>query len=217
MNEMSSKKICVSLSGLTAEEILRETRGLEIAEIRLDRTELSHEEIREIFSSGVAMVATCRPGKMSDEERMKILTEAIRSGAEYVDIEIDSKEGYREKLMEEARRKGCKVILSYHNHEITPSDDVLLDIASRCRSMGGDVLKMACKANTVSDTARLLGLLAHLENTVVVAMGEKGRISRVAGPLIGAPFTYASLSDGKETAEGQIDFRRMKKIMSLMS
>ncbi|MFG1446159.1 MAG: type I 3-dehydroquinate dehydratase [Thermoplasmatales archaeon] len=214
MKTVTESKICVSISGLSVQEILKETKGMEMAEIRLDEMKFTPEEIREIFSARAEMIATCRPGTLKDEDRMRLLTEAIDSGAAYVDIEIESKKWYREKIINEARRNGCKVILSYHNHRLTPPENVLLNIAQKFKRMDGDILKIACKANTISDTARLIGLLGHLKNTVVVAMGEKGRISRVVGPLMGAPFTYASLSKGKETAEGQIEFRRMKEIMS---
>ncbi|MCL4412706.1 MAG: type I 3-dehydroquinate dehydratase [Candidatus Thermoplasmatota archaeon] len=214
MKKATVSKICVSISGLSVPEILEETKGMEMAEIRLDGVNFTPEDIREIFSVRAQMIATCRAGKLKDEDRMRLLMEAIKSGAAYVDIEIDAKKWYREKIIREARRNGCKVILSYHNQRLTPPDDVLLNIAKKFKWMGGDILKIACKANTLSDTARLIGLLGHLENTVVVAMGEKGRISRVVGPLMGAPFTYASLSKGKETAEGQIEFGRLKEIMS---
>jgi 3-dehydroquinate dehydratase-1 len=36
-------------------------------------------------------------------------------------------------------------------------------------------------------------------------MGVKGRILRVVAPLLGSPFTFASLSEGRQTAEGQMD------------
>ncbi len=206
-------KICVSISGLSASEILREIKGIKMAEIRLDGGGLTPGEIREVFSAPIKMVATCRPGKLKDEQRIALLKEAVRSGAAYVDIEIDSRKWFRDEIMEEAKANGCWVIMSYHNHRFTPSDDVLLKIAEKLKRTGGDVIKVACKANSFSDTARLIGLLGRLENAVVVAMGEKGKISRIVGPLIGAPFTYASLHRGEETAEGQIEFREMKRIM----
>lgn len=217
MKKATRPKICVSISGLSVPEILEVIKGMEMAEIRLDGGKFTPEDIREIFSARAQMIATCRAGSLKDEDRMGLLMEAINSGAEYVDIEIDSNKWYREKIIEEARRNGCKVILSYHNLRLTPPDDVLLNTVKKFKRMKGDILKIACKANKLSDTARLIGLLGHLENTVVIAMGEKGRISRIAGPLMGAPFTYASLSKGKETAEGQIEFRRMKEIMSSIS
>ncbi|MGC8645215.1 MAG: type I 3-dehydroquinate dehydratase [Thermoplasmata archaeon] len=213
MKEDVSSRICVSISKTPAQEILKELRGIKMAEIRLDGANFTSEEIRELFSVPVRTIATCRPGRLRDGDRMNLLLEAIEAGAAYVDIEVNSRKSYREKIIREARRNGCKVIISYHNERFTPPDDFLLKIAERFRQMGGDILKIACRANTVSDSVRLLCLLNRLENTVVVGMGEKGKITRIAAPMMGAPFTYASLSKGKETAEGQIEFRKMVKLM----
>jgi 3-dehydroquinate dehydratase len=47
-------------------------------------------------------------------------------------------------------------------------------------------------------------------------MGEKGKLSRVTALLLGSPLTYASLKEGRETAEGQIDYKSLKKILPLL-
>jgi 3-dehydroquinate dehydratase type I len=65
---------------------------------------------------------------------------------------------------------------------------------------------------SLKDNARLLGLLNDTRPVVVVGMGHKGRITRIAALLLGSPFTYASLAAGKETAEGQIDWKSLKEI-----
>jgi len=44
-------------------------------------------------------------------------------------------------------------------------------------------------------------------------MGQKGKITRVAAPLLGAPFAYASFKPGSETAEGQLDRKSLKTIL----
>ena len=48
-------------------------------------------------------------------------------------------------------------------------------------------------------------------------MGNKGRITRIAAPLLGSPFTFASLSKGKETAEGQIEKDILEQMMRLLT
>jgi len=44
-------------------------------------------------------------------------------------------------------------------------------------------------------------------------MGRKGRLTRILAPLLGCPFTYASIDGGKETAEGQIDAASLRRIL----
>ncbi len=47
-------------------------------------------------------------------------------------------------------------------------------------------------------------------------MGKDGRITRIAAPLLGAPFTYASLDNTRETASGQLDSRTLKQIIDMI-
>lgn len=206
-------RICASITGLTPSECLREIEKLEMAEIRLDGMKIVKEDIGDIFSASSNLIATCRPGEMDDEERAEFLIEAIESGAAYVDIEVESRKLYREKIIEKARGRGCKVIISYHNFERTPSDEDLERIMELCVRLGGDVVKIACKSNSPSDNARLLGLLGKRKNLIIIGMGEIGRITRVVAPLLGAPFSYASLSDNLATAEGQLDLDHLRRLV----
>jgi 3-dehydroquinate dehydratase/shikimate dehydrogenase len=43
-------------------------------------------------------------------------------------------------------------------------------------------------------------------------MGEEGIVSRVLGPRAGAAFTFASFSDGAETAPGQVTARTLRDL-----
>jgi len=58
----------------------------------------------------------------------------------------------------------------------------------------------------------MIGLLSDTRPLVVIGMGQLGKITRIAGPLLGSLFTYASHDKGKETAEGQIDHMLLRKI-----
>ena len=50
----------------------------------------------------------------------------------------------------------------------------------------------------------------------MIGMGKKGRITRVVAPLVGSPFTFASLIEGRETAEGQIDKAALGSLMETL-
>jgi 3-dehydroquinate dehydratase-1 len=63
------------------------------------------------------------------------------------------------------------------------------------------------------DNARLLGLLDLGVPLVVVGMGRLGRLTRIAAPLLGSLFTYASLGAGRETADGQLDAASLERIL----
>ena len=86
--------ICTTIQNLSFEEILEvlDRPDIGMAEIRLDRCPLDNEQIEELFSgSDVPLVATCRVGEgMTPSDAESKLITAIRSGASYVDVEIEA-------------------------------------------------------------------------------------------------------------------------------
>jgi 3-dehydroquinate dehydratase I len=204
--------ICLSVGERTVEACLRAVRGTECAEIRLDRLEAGPKEAAAIFAAHPRLIATCRP--IGDEERKKdFLLRAIEAGAAFVDVEIEWEGPAREEIVRAARGKGCRVILSFHDHEKTPAADELRAIIDRCFEKDADIAKIACRVREPRDAARLLGLLDDERTLIVAGMGEKGRIVRIAAPLCGSFLTFASTGAGKETAEGQLDEATLKRIL----
>lgn len=207
--------ICVSLAEKSLSACLEALELVDFAEIRMDAMPfLTTADIRAIFSRQTRLIATCRPGALlSREERKMMLTTAIQSGAAYVDVEIDSEPDYRNGIVAEARRQGCTVIVSFHDFERTPERQDLKAILDSCFKAGAHVAKVACMVHSDQDNARLLGLLDTDRPVVVIGMGKKGQITRVLAPFLGSPFTIASLSRGKETAEGQIDKETLQTLL----
>jgi len=184
-----------------------------LVEIRLDLTPLSDQEIEKIFSQSVKLVATCRPGKLSEDKRKALLKKSIESGADYADIELEATDSYKKELIDAAKKNSCKVIISYHNNEKTPSRGELDQVVGWCFDSGADIAKIACLVSTPAESARILSLYDNDRPVIAIGMGEAGRFTRVAAPFLGAPFTYASLSSGKETAEGQIDKKTLEDLL----
>ncbi len=196
--------ICVSLAESNPERCLEALRGLPFAEIRIDRMRTDEEGVARIFSGHPRLIATCRPGRLSEGRRLRLLGAAVAAGAAYIDIEVDAGAAYRRGLARMARSAGCDVIVSYHDFSGTPPRGELEGIVDRCFASGADIAKIACRVRSRRDNARLLGLLDDDRAMVVVGLGKKGAMTRVAGPLAGSLFTFASLARGKETAGGQI-------------
>jgi 3-dehydroquinate dehydratase type I len=210
--------ICVSLAEESTAACLEALKNVAFAEIRLDLMDLlSMDDVRRIFSRHPKLIATCRAGKLTDIERKAILIEAISAGAAYVDVELDAPQDYRKEIIGHAKSNGCKVIISFHNHEETPNHKELEHIEAECFRAGGDIAKIACMVHSDKDNQRLLTVLGGRSKTVVIGMGEKGKMTRVVAPLLGNPFTFASLSKGKETAEGQMDKQTLERYMRVIS
>ncbi len=205
--------ICVSLKEKNAEKLTQILKKVEFAEIRLDSGGITLAEVRKIFSGHSNLIATCRPGALNDTDRKIFLLTAAKAGAAYLDIEVESDNAFKHDLIREARAQGCRIIVSYHNHQQTPDRAELDCIISRCFDSGADLAKIACHVRTIQDNARLLGILSGTRPIVVIGMGRLGKITRIAGPLLGSPFTYASFGEGKETAPGQINHLKLAEIL----
>jgi 3-dehydroquinate dehydratase-1 len=212
----NSPMICVSLAERTLEECRAALKGLELAEIRIDKTELTLADIRELFADPVKLIATCRPGSRSEDERLAALLAAIDAGAAYVDIEVAAEAGFREAVIAAAREKKSRVIISYHNFEETPLRHFLLQTIEECLDLGADIAKVVCCVKNSQDCVRILSLYENRKNLIALGMGDLGVITRIAAPFLGAPLTYASLASGKETTGGQPDLETLKTVMKFL-
>lgn len=208
--------ICVSLSRMTTEECLQTLKKEAFAEIRIDTMDVGIEQIKELFSFPSKLIATCRQGRYNDQQRKAFLKQAIEAGANYVDIEVESNHKYMMEIMQYARMHNCKIIVSYHNFEETPGIDDLVNITTLCFEQGADYAKIVTMAEHERDVAKILSLYTLKRKIIAFAMGEKGKLSRIIAPLLGAEFSYASPLAGKEAAPGQIDKEKMAEIISLL-
>jgi 3-dehydroquinate dehydratase type I len=165
------------------------------------------------------LVATCRPGRYSDAERLGLLSNAMEAGAAYVDVETDAAPGFREEISGLASRYNVQMIVSYHNYGETPAEGLLRKMVRGAFSSGAHLVKIACMVNRPVENLRLLGLLrmkAHTGRLIVVGMGETGRITRVASVFLGSPFTYAYHDDDRAYAPGQMRADRLMKTVELI-
>lgn len=208
--------ICVSLGNIGFNRCVESLLKVECAEIRMDLMDLTEDEVKLLFSEPCALVATCRPGKYIDEERISMLTHAIQYGAQYVDVEIESEPHFLHKIRTHAEDKGVKLIISYHNFEKTPSVEELDEVIKKARIMGADIVKIATMAKSPEDCARIMSLYAHHKDIIAFCMGREGMISRIAAPFLGAEFTFAAQDESFATAPGQLTLEKMEKIYQLM-
>jgi 3-dehydroquinate dehydratase type I len=211
---------CVSISSLPflsrareIEIIAKMVAVADMAEIRLDLLRPAKDELPALFAArGEKMIATCRVGEYDDAARTAMLKAAIDAGCGYVDLEIDASCAFLDTLIPYAKAKGCKVILSYHNFEITPEAEALELVVMEALACGADVVKIATMVHTPPDAARLLGLYVRHTKLVAFGMGEKWRFTRVIALKLGAPFTYVYPDDAMATAPGQYSDSEMRRL-----
>ena len=209
-------KICTSLSEPTVARLVAGLRGVAFAEVRLDGLRDADEDLSPLFEGKRRVIATCRPGRLEDRERFEVLRRAVDAGARIVDVELETPWRLRDTFVRDAKRGGVQVIVSSHNFKETPPLLELRAYLEVCCRVGADIAKIACRVRSPWDNATLLGLLCESGPAGVIGMGRLGLPMRLAAPLLGAEFTYASRDGARATAPGQLGFTETLKRMEAL-
>jgi 3-dehydroquinate dehydratase type I len=79
-----------------------------------------------------------------------------------------------------------------------------------------DIVKIVTFARSWEDNFSILSLISHArkrnQEIVAFCMGQKGKMSRIFSPLMGAAWTYASINRGKTSAPGQLTVEEMREV-----
>lgn len=219
-------KICTPVIGNTLEKFLENLQKIQkiskFVELRVDYiknlSETNVETIKE--NTKVDSIFTCRKKEEggffegTEEERRAILKKAIDAQFDFVDIELSTM-----KQEEIPKHGNTKIIVSYHNFEKTPSYWDMQSIIYEMNTYKPDVLKIATMMKEEYESTKIYRLLTnkpHNEERIVIGMGEKGRMTRILGPLLGSYLTYAATEFGG-SAPGQIELEELKEIYNKLS
>lgn len=207
--------ICVSLGRARHKRMIAEhthlvEQGAQLVELRLDYIGRAVSLKRLLDDRPGPVVITARRREdggrwtKSEEERLMLLRSAIAAGVEYVDLEAD--------VASQIPRYGnTKRIISYHDFSGTP--DNLDELHGAMAEEDADIVKIATMANSFADSVRMLEL-AHAATipTIGICMGEIGMVTRILANRVGSPFTYATFSQDKKIAPGQLNWKEMNEI-----
>ena len=187
-----------------------------LADLRRHRDRASAADLVELRLDGVTdldvagalegrrrpVIVTCRPkwegGRFdgTEEERLRVLAQAIHLGAEFVDVE------WRADRSALPHGERTRLVLSHHHFDGMPGD--LPDRVRAMQSEGASVIKIAVMAQRVGDCLTLRQALAGDASHVGIAMGAKGQITRLLPALFGSRWTYAGTA-----APGQLSAREL--------
>ncbi len=168
--------ICTTIQNRNLEQIYEALEQCEMAEIRLDRCELTAKDIDELFTSDIPLVATCRINEIAaTDPSLQELTEqsreikamqiaerrlirAIEAGARYVDVEIEAPKQMSKRVRQVAHENGTIFIRSYHDFEGTDSPEALKAIFEKCVYHGADMVKIVTTARSEADSEKVMAL-----------------------------------------------------------
>lgn len=191
-------------------------------EIRIDLAELDDAGVDEVFrASELPLVATCRTTERYDEAaKERLLRRAMDAGASYIDMDMEAACHIFSDVSRYARKKGVKVIASYHNFRETPSREVLMAQVRQAVKWKADLAKIVAKEESVEDAERILGLYEaneYLEKGKIAlmafAIGRLGSYTRIESHRFGAPLMYFTLDERSKTAEGQLHLAQFRDFM----
>ena len=194
---MSKPLLCVTVTAPTTAALrLRRDEaaiaGADIVELRLDSV-ADPDVPGALAGRRGPVVVTCRPTweggafSGSEEERRRMLADAMSHGAEYVDIEARAR---FDDLV--SRAGGRRIVLSYHDFEGIPSD--LPGLVRTLAATGAEIVKVAVKARTLADCVSLRDIGARAgrpTGLVLIGMGDFGLTTRVLPGRFGSAWTYA--------------------------
>ena len=153
-----------------------------------------------------------------EKARGRILEEALSLGTDYVDIEMRSEGSLIQALRahQKSKKRETRIVLSFHDFQETPLRRDLQKLCDRMLRWEADVVKIVTFARSWQDNLNILDLITYArergQKIVAFCMGDKGKMSRVVAPMVGAAWTYASLSKDRASAPGQVTFREMRRI-----
>ncbi len=135
-----------------------------------------------------------------------------------IDIELLLYEDLMDELINEARNHDVEVLISHHEFEHTPDIKELKANYARMQKLGADYSKLAVMPEDGRDVLKLLLAVYETkqdcDNHIVgIAMGEQGKLSRLAGGVFGSSLTYGHI--GKEAAPGQLHVKQLKSLMEI--
>lgn len=205
--------ICVVIKGpsfLEAEQQIAEALPYaSLVELRLDLfTSLDSAALKGMRARfSLPMIFTLRSQDQggeyrgSEAGRMDAIRALLELNPEYLDLEYQLPTQFIDEIV-----AGCpstKIILSYHNFEETPED--LNALYWQMQREGIAYYKIAVMAKNATDALRLIcWKQSSSDRLIAISMGAHGQISRILGPIIGSPMTYASLEENLSSAPGQL-------------
>jgi len=218
--------ICASVIGSNVDVMVAGVaRAIEkradIVEIRLDglRKRVGWEKLLKV---DMPLILTNRAeregGRFKGGERTRVdhLLKGIDEGVACVDIELSTQKPLLNEVMKTAKAHGTSLLVTHHDFKATPPIATLIKIAERMADAGCDIAKIVTFAKTHQDALTVLDFLTQVPDSVAVpviafAMGDAGRLSRIAAPLFGSPIVYAAADE--PTAPGQFDVDTTRRLL----
>jgi len=212
-------RVCVPLNEETVDSLIKSIRNAssisDLIELRLDglvRGELEKalDQIDEVLSHArqpvILTLRTKEQGgyrEIEQQQRLNAWATLFGTTNTFFDLEYDLVSTLTN---EEQQPDWSRVICSHHNFEKVPAN--LDEIFEQLSFTPARIIKIAVKANDVTDCLDILRLIRRSRTeereTIAIAMGSAGVVTRILGPSQGSFLTYGASEAERGTAPGQV-------------
>lgn len=237
---MKKAKICLPITGQTEAEVLKQLTEIllekpDLIELRgdylthLDKTDQVLDLLRLIKTvTQIPLLFTIRSEKeggksisLTDQEVVDLLKVIIQeTDVEWIDYEVMQDRGHVTEIKTEVKKHHKRLILSYHNFDLTPEPQELLALARTMERLEANHAKIAVMPKDKLDVYNLLSVTAQIKDTLSIpittmSMGELGKLSRVIGYLYGSEITFGKVGSG--SAPGQVQVKKIREAMNALN
>ncbi|NOZ01315.1 MAG: type I 3-dehydroquinate dehydratase [Deltaproteobacteria bacterium] len=195
----------------------------DLHEVRLDLLEPFDPAVFDLIGRcAVPVLATCRPkseGGMfegAEADRLDLLRRAVRAGALFVDLELDTCEALSGDDWsglpgpDDIDEASARLVVSVHDFDGGPGR--VMELAGRLNRFPAPFAKLALAVRGAGELAELANVRLRHHNRIIVGMGEAGLWTRVRPAAFGSAWTYVALSQHSTNAPGQVDLERAERL-----
>ncbi|QBP18314.1 type I 3-dehydroquinate dehydratase [Acetilactobacillus jinshanensis] len=183
-----------------------------------------HEQI-----TPMPLIATFRtPGdggnmRASEDQYFKLLRIlSVNPLINILDVELHHDQKRVSSIVKRAHQHGIKIIMSNHDFKKVPANLAILDRMHRMQKLYADIAKVAVMPQSKTDVMRFMQTSLKADQCldipiVTMAMGDLGKLTRIAGSLTGSVITFGSMNTHIGSAPGQISVPTLRKVLKLFS
>ena len=156
----------------------------------------------------------------TEDERLDILEEGIKSQVTFIDLELSIEKKARDKLLKLAKESGCKVIASIHETKSTPKSDEIVKIV-KDSSSHGDIVKFCSTVSNHQDALQIFdaanSLIGQDSSHSLMGLGNGGDWVRLHAPVLEQEIVYATMMNHFRLSDrGLINVRDLRDAWALM-
>jgi len=232
--------VCIPLVGRDEDSIMTEAGNIlviapDIIELRIDAWNFVEdvpksvgmiEKVRSILGE-TPIILTCRGDweggfkKVDDSAKFTIYAEAVKRGlVDFIDMELKYGQEKISEILGLLENSNTHLIVSFHDFQMTPSEDELVSIMEREIRVGAHIAKLAamprCEEDVLSVMKATLAVRRKYPDIPIItmSMGPMGAVTRLIGGFFGSDLTFAVGSSA--SAPGQIPVAELRQCFGVV-